>query len=35
VVVFVFARNDYVINLRENVVAHLVFKDFFGEAGEG
>jgi hypothetical protein len=29
VVVFVFARNDYVINICENVAAHLVFKDFW------
>jgi hypothetical protein len=28
VVFFVFARNNYVINICEHIAAHLVFKDF-------
>jgi hypothetical protein len=30
-VFFVFARNDYIINICENVAAHLVFENAFGE----
>jgi hypothetical protein len=26
-----FARNDYVINICENVAAHLIFENSFGE----
>jgi hypothetical protein len=30
-VFFVFACNDYVINICENIVAHLIFENSFGE----
>jgi hypothetical protein len=30
-VFFVFSRNDYVVNISENVVVHLTFENAFGE----
>jgi hypothetical protein len=30
-VLFVFARNDYVVNICENVASHLTFENAFGE----
>jgi hypothetical protein len=30
-VFFVFAHNDYVINICENIMSHLIFENTFGE----